>query len=183
MNWDSLLADLESRFEAERRADLAAQSADLAEAEVSRIRMADRLRGAPGRRVLLRTRSGAHVDGVVVRAEDGFVLVDEGEGLQAIVPVEALAIAGPLPGPAPRGETWRTPTFQGALRELARVGARVRVVLSGGELVGRIVRVGADWFDVVVDAAEAGARKSATAPVDGGVVTVALGAVEAVRSR
>lgn len=183
MNWDSLLADLESRFEAERRADLAAQSADLAEAEVSQIRMGDRLRGAPGRHVWLRTRSGAHVDGVVLRAEDGFVLVDEGDGLQAIVPTDALAVAGPLPGPAPRGRARRTPTLQGALRELARLGARVRIVLSGGDVVGRVVRVGADWFDVLVDTAETATTRSATAPVDGGVVTVALGAVEAVRSR
>ena len=39
MDWDALLADLESRFEAERRADIAARAADLAEAEVAAVRM------------------------------------------------------------------------------------------------------------------------------------------------
>ena len=39
MEWDALLADLESRFDAERRAELAAASADLAEAELAGIRI------------------------------------------------------------------------------------------------------------------------------------------------
>ena len=179
MNWDSLLADLESRFEAERRADLAAQSADLAEAEAASIRVGDRLRGAQGRSVSLRTRSGTHVDGRLVRAEDAFVLVDEGEGIQAIVPVGSLAVAAPLPGPAPRVEGRRSPTLQSMLRELARAGARVRVILHVGEVVGRVVRVGADYLDVV-DVGEVGGV-SGTAGAR--VVTVALAAVEVVRSR
>ena len=75
MEWDALLVDLESRFEAERRADIAAQAADLAEAEVAAVRLADRLRGAVGRTIRLRTRGGTPVDGVLARAEDGFVLI------------------------------------------------------------------------------------------------------------
>ena len=69
MNWDNLLADLESRFDAERRADLAAEAAELAEAEIAGLHLADRLRGAVGRTVHLRTRGGAAVDGVVRRAD------------------------------------------------------------------------------------------------------------------
>lgn len=180
MNWDSLLADLESRFEAERRADLAAQSADLAEAEAAGIRLADRLRGAQGRAVWLRTRGGAHVDGVLVRAEDTFVLVQEGEGLQAVVPVASVAVTASLPGPAPREEARRRPTLQSMLRELARAGARVRVVLGAGEVVGRIVRVGADYIDVVADGIHS--PHAAGVPV-GGAITVVLDAVELVRSR
>ena len=78
MDWDALLADLESRFEAERRAEIAAQAADLAEAEIASLRVADRLRGALGRTVRLRTCGGVPVDGVLTRAEDGFVLSRRG---------------------------------------------------------------------------------------------------------
>ena len=181
MDWDALLADLESRFEAERRAEIAAQAADLAEAEIASLRVADRLRGALGRTVRLRTCGGVPVDGVLTRAEDGFVLVEEGDGLQALVPLGAVAAAGPLPGPAPVGRTRQRAGLADALRGLARSGARVRVLLVGSELTGRIVRVGRDHVDVVVDGAPEGVRSAAGAVQ--GAVSVALGVVEAVRSR
>ena len=69
MDWDLMLADLESSFDAERRADLVAQSAELAEAEHASIEAVDRLRGSAGRPVHLRTRCGVPVDGVVSRVE------------------------------------------------------------------------------------------------------------------
>ena len=43
MDWDVMLSDLESSFDAERRADLVAQSAELAEAEHASIEAVDRL--------------------------------------------------------------------------------------------------------------------------------------------
>jgi len=85
-----------------------------------------RLRGALGRTVRLRTCGGVPVDGVLTRAEDGFVLVEEGDGLQALVPTGSLAFLSPLPGPSPEPDRHRRPTFQAAARELARTGARVR---------------------------------------------------------
>ena len=106
MEWDALLVDLESRFEAERRADIAAQAADLAEAEVAAVRLADRLRGAVGRTIRLRTRGGTPVDGVLARAEDGFVLIEEGDGLQALVPTDSLAFLEPLPA------NWPVPALE-----------------------------------------------------------------------
>ena len=69
MDWDAMIADLESSFDAERRADLVAQSAELAEAEQASIAVVDRLRGSVGRLIHLRTRSGVPVDGVVCRVE------------------------------------------------------------------------------------------------------------------
>ena len=68
MEWDALLADLESRFDAERRAELAAASADLAEAELAGIRILDRLRNAVGVELHMRTLSGFAVDGRLLRA-------------------------------------------------------------------------------------------------------------------
>ena len=183
MDWDALLADLESRFEAERRADIAARAADLAEAEVAAVRMTDRLRGAVGREIRLRTRGGTPVDGVLARAEDGFVLIDEGDGLQALVPAGSLAFLSPLPGPAPEPDRHRRPTLQAAARELARTGARVRAVTPAGDVIGRIGRVGADYLDVVVDGSRGGEQRLAGGAPRGGVITVALGALDVLRSR
>ena len=67
MDWDAMIADLESSFDAERRADLVAQSAELAEAEHASIELVDRLRGSVGRLIHLRTRGGVPVDGVACR--------------------------------------------------------------------------------------------------------------------
>ena len=185
MDWDALLADLESRFEAERRAEIAAQAADLAEAEIASLRVADRLRGALGRTVRLRTCGGVPVDGVLTRAEDGFVLVEEGDGLQALVPTGSLAFLSPLPGPSPEPDWHRRPTFQAAARELARTGARVRAVTSAGDIIGRIGRVGADYIDILVDGPHGGSgdpRPAGGAPRTG-VVTVCLTALDVLRSR
>ena len=126
MDWDCLLADLESRFEAEHRSSIAAQAADLAEAETAAVRLADRLRGAVGRAIRLRTRGGVPV---------------EGEGVRAMTPA--------------------------------------------GDVIGRIGRVGADYLDVVVDGPRGGngERSLAGGAPRTGVVTVALGALDVLRSR
>lgn len=174
MEWDALFADLESRFEAERRAELAAESAELAQAEAAGVTLADRLRARMGHEVHLRTLHGFQVDGVVREAYPAFLLVDEGAGVCALVPVAAVATVGPLGGAAvPAGQVERRTTFAAAVRTLARSGARVRVVMAGGEVIGRIVRVGADHLDVLPD----GAQNNA------GRVSVSLPAVEVVRSR
>ncbi|WP_103061888.1 Fis family transcriptional regulator [Actinomyces qiguomingii] len=175
MNWDSLLADLESRFDAERRADITAEAADLAEAEIADLHLADRLRGASGRTVHLRTRGGAAVDGVVLRAEESFVLIGEGEGIQSLVPLPAITLASPLPGPAPAPVGGRRPSIQAALRELARAGTRVRVIFAAQEVTGRLSRVGADYIDVVRDGITPGHAA--------GAFTIALPTIEVVRSR
>ena len=101
MDWEAMIADLESSFDAERRADLVAQSAELAEAEHASIELVDRLRGSVGRLIHLRTRGGVPVDGVVCRVEPSYVLVDEGDGLPAVVPVSAVATVVSLAGRRP----------------------------------------------------------------------------------
>ena len=100
------------------------------------------------------------------------VVVDEGDALRALVPVGAVAVVQPLPGPAPVLGGERA-GLASVLRVLARQGLRVRLQLGAVEVVGRIVRVAADHLDVITDAEEAGAQR----------VSVALGALEAVRSR
>ena len=183
MEWDALLADLESRFDAERRAELAAAGADLAEAELAGIRILDRLRNAVGAELHMRTLSGFAVDGRLLRADGEIVVIDEGEGLRTLVPVRAIAVVSPLPGPAPEA-IGRRPTFQAAARELARAGARVRAVTPAGDVIGRIGRVGADYLDVVVDGPRSGnGQRRPPGGVRPGVVTVALAALDVLRSR
>lgn len=182
MDWDLMLADLESSFDAERRADLVAQSAELAEAEHASIEMIDRLRGTLGRPIHLRTRGGVPVDGVVTRVEPAYVLIDEGEGLQTIVPLAAVATVTALAGPVPR-DVRRCPTLGALMREIARRGARVRLVLGSGEVVGRLVRVGSDHVDVALDP-EVGIRaRRATGAGGAGVVSVMTATIEVLRSR
>ena len=182
MDWDVMLSDLESSFDAERRADLVAQSAELAEAEHASIEAVDRLRGSVGRPVHLRTRGGMPVDGVVTRVEPAYVLVDEGEGLQAIVPLAAVAMVMGLAGPAPR-DARRRPALGALLREIARRGVRVRLVVGTGEVVGRLIRVGADHIDVALDP-EGGVRARRALGAGGtGVVSVMTAAIEVLRSR
>ena len=175
-----MLSDLESSFDAERRADLVAQSAELAEAEHASIEVVDRLRGTVGRPIHLRTRSGAPVDGVLTRVESAYVLVDEGEGLQAIVPLAAVAMVATLAGPAPRDDR-RHPTLGALLREVARRGVRVRLI--AGEVVGRLIRVGADHVDIALDSEGKGCARRATGAGVVGVVSVMTAAIEVLRSR
>ena len=182
MDWDAMLADLESSFDAERRADLVAQSAELAEAEQASIEVVDRLRGSVGRSIHMRTRSGVPVDGVVSRVEASYILIDEGEGLQAVVPVGAVATVVSLAGPAPR-DGRRRPTLTALMREIARRGARVRLVMGSGEVVGRLVRVGADHVDVAVDHEGGGRSRRGPGAGGAGVVSVMPAAIEVLRSR
>nr|WP_228069900.1 Fis family transcriptional regulator [Actinomyces bowdenii] len=146
---------------------MAAHSAEMAEAEVASVALIDRLRGAIGRPLHLWTRSGLPVQGTVVRVDPSYILIDEGAGVEAIVPMAGIATLFPLPGPTPSGDTRTRPTLGAVLREIARRGARVRLVLASGDVVGRIVRVGADHLDVVLDA-EGGARTALGAHRGGG---------------
>ena len=169
MEWDALLADLESRFDAERRAEIAAASADLAEAELAGIRILDRLRNAVGAELHMRTLSGFAVDGRLLRAGGEVLVIDEGEGLRTLVPVRAIAVVSSLPGPAP-------------VADPARGGAGGFGLTAAGEVVGRLSRVGADYVDVLVDGVDPASRLEPVRPRRGRT-SVLLAAVEAVRSR
>lgn len=176
MDLESLLTDLESSFEAERRADLSAQAVEVAQAEQAALSLSQRLRGAVGRTVHLATRSGAAVDGVLLHVRDDFVLVQE--QAQVLVPLAAVVAVWPLGGVALEPEARdRRVGLAAALRELARRRASVRLVLLGGEVVGRPVRVGVDHLDLVVDSA------GSLGGGAGGRVSVALAALDVVRGR
>ena len=125
--------------------------------------------------VQLRTRGGAVVDGRLRMASGQVVVIDEGEGLQAVIAVDQLALVSPLGGAAPR-PPGAGATMPSVLRALGRQRARVRLVLACGEVVGRIGRVGRDHVDVLADSAPIGRAGPAR-------LAVALSAIEVVRSR
>lgn len=177
MNLESLFADLESVFEAERRADLAAAAHELAEAELGSVRLVGRLRGACGRRVQVLLRGGTVLGGVLLRVEEELLLVRENSGAQALLPVAAVVAAWPLGARAVEQGAARGPGLRAAARALVRRGATVRLTLQGAEVVGRPVRVGEDHLDLVVDGG------SPLGVGAGGRVSIALDAVDAVRSR
>lgn len=176
MNLESLFADLESVFEAERRADLAAAAHELAEAELGAVRLLERLRGACGRRVQVLLRGGTALGGLLLRVEEDLLLVQEDSGVQVLLPAAAVVAAWPLGAKAVAQEPRRGVGLRAAARALVRRGAVVRLTLLGSEVVGRPVRVGADHLDLVVDGG------SPLGLGAGGRVSVALDAIDAVRS-
>lgn len=202
--WQRLIDDIENRFAAERRSDLAAESADLAEAERGSVSLTDRLRGAVGRVLVIRTASGLVLEGRVLTVGGGVLELEEADALRDLVVIDALSAVRVLGGAAPRGRGAET-SLAGHLRVLARAGTRVRLVLASGDLAGRVARVGADHLDLVEDGGSAGALAGASGPggsrwpaAPGGAglrgttaerspwvgpVTVPLARVEAVRYR
>lgn len=166
MRWESLFADLQGQLEAEHRDEEESRIVDLAELEMGRTALADRLRGAVGRRVTLRLVDGTERAGEVVDAAEQWVLLQAAER-RCVVPTGAVAAAWPLGGPAPRpGLVESRLGIAHVLRAIAREGATVRVRFAGTTVTGRITRVGADHLDC--DSGD-GAR--------GGALTVALAAV------
>ncbi|WP_366181102.1 Fis family transcriptional regulator [Actinomyces timonensis] len=169
--WSRMLDDLENRFDAERRAQVAAQSVESAAADAALIRLVDRLRGRVGQRVRLRTRGGNDVDGALAQVGDGIALIDEPGGLQAVVPLASIAVVVGLVAAAPEPRRPSRATLATVLRELGRRGSRTRLLMPAGDVVGRIARVGADHVDLLEAAAERQAR-----------ISVAFDAIDLVRS-
>ena len=87
-----------------------------------------------------------------------------------------------LAGPAPRDDR-RRPTLGALLREIARRGVRVRLIAGAGEVVGRLIRVGADHVDIALDSEGRGCVRRATGAGVVGVVSVMTAAIEVLRSR
>lgn len=169
------LDELESVFDAERRAQVAGQGADLAEAEAATVTVGDRLRSGLGQRLRVLTRGGACVE-VLARQVGQDVLVGRLPGGGAVVVrTDAVAVVAPGgTGASGEGEGWRS--MREALRDLRRRGARVSLNLLAGSVTGTIVQVGQDHVELAVE-------MSQRVPVAGGgqQVVVALEAIEVVR--
>ena len=148
MRWEALFADLQAQWDAARRAEDEARVADLAEVEMGRTFLADRLRARRNDTVTLRLSDGSEVAGLVLDAAPQWLLLRTGPR-RCVVPVTAVAAAWPLGAVAPEpGPVERKLGVGHVLRAVAREGAAVRIRSAGLEVRGRIVRVGADHLDV-----------------------------------
>ncbi len=173
MRWEALFADLQGQWDASARAEDDARIADLAELEMGRAHLADRVRARRGARLTLRLADGEDSTGLVMDAAPQWVLLGLGER-RRVIPMAAIAAAWPLGPVAPEaGIVESRLAVTHVLRAIAREGATVRVVTVAGAFRGHLVRVGADHVDVALEPAAGGAE---------GRVSVALTGLLAVES-
>lgn len=162
MRWEALFADLQGQWDAEQRAEDDARIADLAEAEMGRTLLADRVRARSAGPVSLRLTDGSELTGVLLDAAATWVLVRCGDR-RCLVPLDAVAAAWPLGPVAPEpGAVERRLGIAHVLRAIAREGATVRLRAAGAQLRGRIVRVGCDHLDVLTEPGEVGSGAPVT---------------------
>ncbi|MHB1064744.1 MAG: hypothetical protein ACYC1Z_09725 [Georgenia sp.] len=168
MRWEALFGDLQSQFEAEVRLADDDVVADLAEAEIGTVHLADRLRARIGAEVTVRLRTGTDVRGVLIDAAAQWFLLGTGEQ-RTLVPLEAVVLAWPLGAVAPEaGAVERRLRITHALRALAREGVRVRALTAVGTYTGWFTRVGADHVDLRTEpAGPAAGEKTVTLALAG----------------
>lgn len=148
MRWDELFTELEAEYHAALREETESEIAEMVHAEAATIRFADRIRGRVGERLTVRLRNGETRQGRVNEANNVWSMLHE-EHRRYLIPHSGVAYAWPLGGAAARidGIAGRL-TLGYALRALAGAGIEVRLVTEGGELLGRIGKVGADFCDL-----------------------------------
>ena len=151
MRWAALFTDLELQLEAVDQRERTAVVADLTRAERSAVQLSDRFRASEGRVLRLDLRGGTRVEGVLDEVGPAWLLLTA-EGREHLVPLAAVAVAAGLvdvAAPPQTGVLRRLPLGH-ALRAVARDRSVVRVLTSGGEVVGRLDGVAADHVDVTL---------------------------------
>src|SRR5699024_7696198 len=167
---------LEGQFAHHQQEEARAVSEDLTRAEQAQLTLADRLRGAEGRRLTLHLGGAVRVSGVVREggaqwvafAADGggrgaggplggrgvggqwVALVADSGGRSAVVPLAAVVMLEGLPSRARLAEDSASSArgLGSVLREIARDRSMVHLETAGGAVTGRIAAVGADALDI-----------------------------------
>jgi hypothetical protein len=183
VRWRALFDDLEAQLDAARAAELAGEVAERSRLEAARVLLADRIAGAVGHPLGVSLPGLGVVRGTLLDAGADWLLLDEGAGREALVPLAAaLGITGAgraSAAPEAGGAVGKRLDLRWALRALARGRAGVAVVLTdGATLHGTLDRVGADHVDLA-EHAPGEARRAAQVR---GVRLVPLRAVAIVRS-
>ncbi|WP_456826400.1 hypothetical protein [Cellulomonas sp. P5_E12] len=150
MRWESLFADMEAQLAAGQLAGVRADVAELARAERASVGLAARARSSVGCRLHVLVGSADAVEGELVDAAPEWLLLADSPARRALVPMSAVvAVDGLVAHAAPAPGVVEARLGLGhALRALARDRAVVRLDAGGGELSGRIERVGADHLDL-----------------------------------
>jgi hypothetical protein len=164
MRWEELFAELELQLAAMSAAELDAEVAERIRIEDSRITWVQRLRAQLGRELDVTVRSVGSVRGTLTRVGSDCAVLSGGERLSlvplaAVVSVAGMEAAADTSGPA--AVTSRL-GLGSALRALARDRAVLRVhCIDGQQVVGTPARVGADYLELAVHAADEGPRPAA----------------------
>jgi len=184
MRWDGLFNDLSAQAEALDVAERSAEIEDRTRSELGRITFVDRCHASLGHEVRLNCAGGYQVQGVLRRANGQWLLLQLGNGLEALVVVDQVVTVsglGRLAEPEHvRGRVERRLGLAHALRRIARDRSSVHLHLEHGGLDGTIDRVGRDFLELAVHPAGEARRTRAVRSI----VLVPLAAlVAAVRSR
>jgi len=163
MRWEQLFGDLAARFDDLADADLMAELADRQRVAAGTISMVERIAGALGRPIRLRTVAGITVTGTLRRVGPDWLLLQEGPGREVVLALRATTIVEGLSaatGVAMTGIERRL-NLRHALRGLARDRSPIALVVSGGvgepaalytEVTGTIDRIGADFLEMALHA-------------------------------
>ena len=151
--WNELFADLEAQAVALESAERSGEVEERIRIESGALRLVDRLRSAIGSPIRVSCQAGSAVHGTVCRSGSDWLLLDEGGGREALVPLRAvvelcgLGRSAAVPGSESVVESRLT--FRIALRGLVRDRSTVQVrVTDGRTMVGTLDRVGADFVEL-----------------------------------
>ena len=164
MRWDALFADLESQFAALRADELYGEVAERIRAEVGRITLLDRLRGAVGTVIRVELTHAEPVRGELVRVGKDCLLLESERFEEWLIPSDALtAVHGLGPWAEPAGGAVAAKLgLAHLLRGIARDRSPVTLFCAGPghPVTGTIDRVGADFVEVAEHALDAPRRRS-----------------------
>jgi hypothetical protein len=153
MRWDALFEDLEAQFAALQDGDLYGEVAERIRAEVGKITLLDRLRGAVGTVIRVELTYAEPVEGELTRVGKDCLLLEGQRFDEWLIPVTALTAVhrlGPWAEPAV-GAVAAKLGLAHLLRGIARDRSPVTLFCAGpgGHPVsGTIDRVGADFLEI-----------------------------------
>lgn len=162
MRLEALFADLESQFEAMRDGDLYGEVAERIRAEVAKITVLDRLRGAVGTALRVELTSGEPVRGKLSRVGKDCLLLEAERYEEWLIPEAALAAVHGL-GPWAESADGAVAAKLGLahlLRGIARDRSPVSVFCGEKIVTGTIDRVGADFVEVAEHPLDAPRRRT-----------------------
>lgn len=151
MNLDLFLRSLESEFDARRRADADALVDELAQAERVALALADRIAAREGEALRVIVRGGEPLEGLLVHARKGWILLRDDLG-DALIPLSAIVAASPLGMSADCSRATAGIAISSVLRALANERMPVVVDHDAGRHAGVILGVFTDHFDMEANA-------------------------------
>ena len=162
MRLEALFEDLESQFEALQDGDLYGEVADRIRAEVGKITVLDRLRGAVGTVIRVELRHAEPVQGTLSRVGKDCLLLEAERYEEWLIPDTALTGIhglGPFAEPA-EGAVAAKLGLAHLLRGIARDRSPVTLYCGGNPITGTIDRVGADFLEIAEHALDAPRRRT-----------------------